>query len=141
VKRLINIIMVLAGIAFAVLAIYTAVVMVSAIRPQTARPTEIKNPEIIMDAAGQRYLHMEIYNGHSALSSDGAMLRVKDDTLFVRPVYCLIDPPVTLCYPDVNTEYVEQPAARQFSAIRIALPENPDRVLLTFRYGDPLEVK
>lgn len=140
-KRLMNIAMVLLGVALAVLAIYTAVVMISAIRPQTVRPTEIKNPEIIIDAAGQRYLHMEIYNGHSALSSDGAMLRVKDDTLFVRPVYCLIDPPVTLCHPDVTTEYVEQPASREFSAIKLALPDNPDRVVLTFRYGDPLELK
>jgi len=115
--------------------IYTLVVLIIAIRPQTLRPDEVRSPEIVIDASGQRFLHMEVYAGHSALNPDGAILRRNQNKIIVKPVYCLIDPPVTLCRPKVKTEILGISDEPIYMVVRLKLPGEPKTVILKFRDG------
>ena len=84
---------------------------------------------------------MDVYAGHSALDPAGVKLTVKNDTLVLRPVYCLIDPPVTLCRPDVLITQPENIEGSSYLKAKIEIPDTPKRVVLKFRYGDNLELK
>jgi len=109
--------------------------------PQTLRSDEVKKTQITTDVTGQRYLQMEVYTGHSALNPDGAMLKRKGDELIVKPVYCLIDPPVTLCKPKVKTEFLNIDATPVYSAAKLKIPNEPKTVVLKFRGGIELVVE
>ncbi len=109
--------------------------------PKMLKAAEILNPSIITDTDGHRYLQMEIYTGHTALNPDGVMLSTKENSLFVKPVYCLIDAPITLCKPDMKTEFLDKPSTPSYIAARVKLPDEPRPVILQFSGGIELAVK
>ena len=138
-KRPIKFMAILFSILFAAIAIYSIYFFTTVMLPQALRPDEIKNAKITT-LDNEYYLEMDIYMGHSALNSEGVLLKNKNDKLIVKPVYCLIDAPIKLCRTDVPIEFMNALNADSFSSVRVKLPKTSKKIILRFRYGDDLEL-
>jgi len=126
-------------IGFLAFILYVAVAFIGAILPQNFKPDEARNESIKIEEGG-RYLWMEIYTGHSALNADGVFFKEKNNQLVVRPTYCLLGMPVSLCHPKANLEYINRPITDTFRLVKVKLPEKPDDVILKFRGGKTREI-
>ena len=119
--------------------LYAVVFFIGAILPLSLQSGEVRNETIQIEDDG-RYLLMDVYTGHSALNMDGVYFKRRKVQLIVRPVYCLIGAPVSLCHPKLPTEYIDRPIKDSYQLVKVKLPETPKTVVLKFRGGITREV-